>query len=51
LTWQAAVGIAYGFKWGELGAMWRYLDYDFKSGGSVQQMNFNGPMVGGTVRW
>ncbi len=51
LTWQAAIGITYGFKWGELGAMWRYLDYDFKSGGSVQDMSLSGPMVGGTVRW
>ncbi len=51
LTWQGAIGVAYAFKWGELGAMWRYLDYDFKSGGKVTQMNFNGPMIGANFRW
>ncbi len=51
MTWQGAVGIAYGFRWGELSAMWRYIGYDFKSDGKVSEMNFNGPMVGATFRW
>jgi hypothetical protein len=51
MTWQGAVGIAYGFRWGELSAMWRYIGYDFKSDSKVSEMNFNGPMVGATFRW
>jgi hypothetical protein len=51
LTYQAAGGISYGFKWGELTAMWRYLSYDMKSGQVIQSMNFNGPMIGATFRW
>jgi hypothetical protein len=34
LTWQAAGGISYGFKWGEVTAMYRYLSYEMKSGGT-----------------
>jgi hypothetical protein len=51
LTWQAAAGIAYSYHWGELVAMWRYLDYNFKSDKNLQDMNFNGPMFGATFRW
>jgi hypothetical protein len=51
LTWQAATGISYAFKWGEVNALWRYLSYDMKSGKSVQDLSFSGPMVGATWRW
>jgi hypothetical protein len=51
LTWQAAAGIAYSYHWGDLIAMWRYVDYNFKSGKALQDMNFNGPMFGATFRW
>jgi hypothetical protein len=51
LTWQGAVGLGYSFKWGELVAMWRYLDYDLPSGESISEMSFNGPMIGATFRW
>lgn len=51
LTWQAAGGIAYSYGWGDLVAMWRYLDYNFKSDKSLQDINFNGPMFGATFRW
>lgn len=50
-TWQGAVGIGYAFKWGELTGMWRYLDYKMKSGKAIQDMNFNGPLIGATWRW
>ena len=36
---------------GELTALWRYLDYEMKSGQSIQTFNFNGPMFGATFRW
>jgi hypothetical protein len=51
LTWQAAAGISYGFKWGEVIALWRYLSYETKSGESLQDLSFSGPMVGATFRW
>jgi hypothetical protein len=50
-TWQGAIGIAYQYSWGEIGAMWRYIGYDFKSGSAVKDMSFNGPMIGANFRW
>ena len=51
MTWQAAAGIGYGFKWGELSALYRWLDYDMKSGKAIQGVRMNGPQVGATFRW
>jgi hypothetical protein len=50
-TTQAAAGIAYSFRWGELTAMWRYLDYKMRSGSNIQDVNLNGPLIGATWRW
>ena len=30
---------------------WRYLDYRFKSDSKVQDLNFNGPMLGVAFSW
>ena len=49
-TFQAAAGIAYAFQWGQLGAMWRYLDYDL-SGNKIKSISFDGPLLGVTFRW
>jgi len=43
LTWQLNAGIAYKFDWGSVGATWRYLDYEFKSGNPIQSTSFSGP--------
>ena len=51
LTWQALGGIGYSFKWGQVLAAWRYLDYKFKSGSAVESLNFNGPAVGVAFNW
>jgi len=51
LTWQAVGGLGYAFKWGELFAVWRYLDYDFKSSSRIESVNFNGPALGVAFRW
>jgi hypothetical protein len=51
LTWQGMIGLGYSFKWGDLLAAWRYLDYNFKSGESINDMNFNGPMFGVAFHW
>ena len=46
LTWQINAGVGYRFDWGSAFATWRYLDYDFRSGNSMQTMNMNGALVG-----
>jgi hypothetical protein len=51
LTWQAIGGIGYAFSWGEILAAWRYLDYKFKSGKKLEDLNFNGPAIGVAFRW
>jgi hypothetical protein len=51
LTWQAAAGVSYAFKWGDLTAMWRYLAYDLKSGKNFEELKFSGPLFGATFRW
>ena len=49
LTWQAIAGIGYSFGWGDVLAAWRYLDYDMKSGETIESLNFNGPLDRGGV--
>ena len=46
LTWQAIVGLGYSFSWGDVGIVWRYLDYEFKSGKPAQSLTFNGVAAG-----
>jgi hypothetical protein len=50
-TWQAELGVAYSFGWGDLGVVWRHLDYDLDSNGPVVDMNFSGPAAGVAFRW
>ena len=51
LTWQAVAGVGYGFHWGDLVATYRYLDWNAKSGKSVEDLSFGGPMISATWRW
>ncbi len=51
LTWQLAGGVSYRFSWGELTAMMRHLAYEMKSGKAINDISFNGPMIGATFRW
>lgn len=51
LTWQAMGGLGYSFGSWDLFAAWRYLDYEFKSGSKVENLNFNGPGVAIQFRW
>lgn len=51
LTWQAAAGIGYSFQWGELIALWRYMDWNFKSGKQLEELTMNGPMFGVRFSW
>lgn len=49
-TFQVAAGLGYAFQWGDVTAMWRYLDYDL-SGSKIRSLSFNGPQIGATFRW
>jgi hypothetical protein len=51
ITWQAMAGLGYSFGWGDVLAAWRYLDYDMKSGETIESLNFNGPLVAAVFRW
>ena len=51
LTWQILGGVGYTYKWGEVLAVWRYMDYRFKSGAPIDTLNFNGPAVGVAFHW
>lgn len=51
LTWQAAGGIGYAYGWGDIVGLWRYMRYDLKSDNVIQDLSFNGPMIGVTFRW
>ena len=50
-TWQAAAGLGYAFNWGEMAAVWRYLEYDLKSGGTISDLDMSGPAIGAIFRW
>jgi hypothetical protein len=50
LTWQGAVGLGYAFKWGDVVAMYRYLDYNL-DGKVIKDLNAGGPLVGVTFRF
>jgi len=51
LTWQAELGLTYSFGWGDVGAVWRHLDYDLDSSGPIKDLSFSGPAFGATFRW
>jgi hypothetical protein len=50
MTYQAAGGVAYKLKYGEVSALYRYLNYyvGHSGGGTV---TIYGPMLGWTLRW
>jgi hypothetical protein len=51
LTWQAIAGIGYSFKWGDVVAAWRYVDYEMKSDKKIETLTFNGPAIAAVFRW
>lgn len=46
ITYQGMVGVAYGFRWGEVSATYRYLYYDQGEGEPIQDMYLDGPAMG-----
>jgi hypothetical protein len=51
LTWQAMAGVGYSFGWGSVIGAWRHIDYDMKSGKSIESISFDGPGVALAFRW
>jgi hypothetical protein len=51
LTWQAALGLGYSLKHGEVFAAYRHLDYDLGSDGAIANLEFDGPAIGIAYRW
>jgi hypothetical protein len=51
LTWQAALGIGYSMKHGEVFAAYRHLDYDLGGDGAIANLEFDGPALGLAYRW
>lgn len=51
LTAQALLGVGYAFKWGEIVGTYRYVLYDMKDDGLLQDIRFAGPALGATFRF
>ena len=51
VTWQIMGGLGYSFSWGDIVGGWRYLDYQMKSGSKIEDVSFNGPMIGVAFHW
>jgi len=51
VTWQGMLGAGYAFDWGDLVAVWRYLDYNMPSGDVVEDLNMNGAAIGVTFHF
>jgi hypothetical protein len=50
-TAQAMTGVGYAFSWGDIVGSWRYLGYELKSGGAIEDLSFSGPMVAAVFHW
>lgn len=50
-TWQAVAGIGYTFDFGDIGLVWRYLDYTFDPSEPLQTLTFNGLALGAHFRF
>ncbi len=50
-TVAVTAGIGYAFQWGDVVAAWRYVDYQMKSGGPVDNLRFNGPGIAAVFHW
>jgi hypothetical protein len=50
-TWQAVAGVGYAFDFGDVGLVWRYLDYTFDPSETLQTLTFNGLALGVAFRF
>lgn len=46
LTWQAAGGVGYTYKWGDVRLVYRHLSYEQSGNKLVQELSFSGPALG-----
>jgi hypothetical protein len=51
ITWQALVGVAYAFGWGDVVLAYRTLSYDQSDDKLLQNFRFSGPAIGATFRF
>lgn len=51
LTWNAMIGFAREFGWGDLIFVYRHLEYDQDSDSLLQSFSFSGPAVGARFRF
>jgi hypothetical protein len=51
LTWQGLVTVGRRFGRFDMAAGWRHVAYEFKSGGPIDRLNFDGPLVGASITW
>lgn len=51
LTWQAMVGVAYSWNWGDVGLVYRHLAYDMSDDKLLQDVEFSGPALGATFHF
>lgn len=51
LTWQILGGVGYQFKWGDVLAAYRHLDYDLPSDDLVSDLTVSGPALGVNFRF
>jgi hypothetical protein len=49
-TWQGATGLAYQFHWGEVGLLYRYIDFRIGSS-TLKDLAIAGPLISATFRW
>lgn len=51
ITWQALVGVAYAFSWGDAVLAYRTLSYDQSDDKLLRDFRFGGPAIGATLRF
>jgi hypothetical protein len=50
-TWQVVAGLGHSFRWGDVLAAWRHVDYQLQPGQAIESVTFDGPAVGFAIRW
>lgn len=51
ITWQAAAGVGYAFRWGDVMLLYRHLQYDQDDDKLLQNVSFGGGMLGVNFRF
>ena len=51
LTWQGAVGVGYGFRWGDIVFSYKYLYYDVGDDKFIQELKLGGFTIGANFRF